>query len=60
MPAYRIYSITRDEHIAKPPLVVDCADDQEAIRKAQQAVNGQDVEVWDEGRFIVRVPSADR
>jgi hypothetical protein len=37
--------------------VVECGDDQEAIQKAQQAVNGEAVELWEGERFIIRFPS---
>jgi hypothetical protein len=55
---YRIYTVGQDGHFAGAADVV-CADDQEAIRKAQQAVNGNAVELWEAGRFIVRFPSDD-
>ena len=34
---------------------VECANEQEAIQKAQQAVDGGDVELWERGRFITRL-----
>jgi len=34
---------------------IECADEQEAIQKAQQAVDGGDVELWERGRFITRL-----
>ena len=57
MPHYRIYSTGADDHISAPPIVVECADDQEAIQKAQQAVNGKAVELWQGERLIVRFPT---
>jgi hypothetical protein len=56
MPTYRIYTIGRDRRVSGPAEFVECADDQEAIRKAQQAVNGYDVELWDGPRLVVRLP----
>jgi len=32
-------------------------DDQEAIQKAQQTMDGGDIEVWERGRFIARLTS---
>jgi hypothetical protein len=57
MPHYRIYVTTTDGHVAAPPTVVECADDQEAIGKAAQLTNGKAVELWEGARFIVRFPS---
>ena len=34
---------------------IECADDQEAIQKAQQAVDGHNMELWERGRFITRL-----
>ena len=59
MPAYRVYPVTPEGQVAGPPHVLDCADDQEAIRKAAQYTNGMSVELWDGARFIVRFPSDD-
>jgi hypothetical protein len=57
MPAYRIYFIDRANHISRPSEIVECADDQEAIKKAEQLVEGQDLELWERDRFIMRIPS---
>jgi hypothetical protein len=32
-------------------------DDEEAIRKVQQTMDGRDTEVWERGRFVVRLSS---
>jgi len=53
MPDYRVYTIGRDGHFSDA-LDIVCADDQEAIEKARQAVDGRDVELWRQGRFIAR------
>jgi hypothetical protein len=57
MPAYRVYVLTTDGHIAGPAQVIECADDQEAIGKAVPLTNGKSVELWQGARFIVRFPS---
>ena len=57
MPHYRIYATTTDGHVAAPPTIIECADDQEAIGKAAQFTNGKSVELWEGARFIVRFPS---
>ena len=56
MPAYRIYTIGRYGHSSSAE-DIECADDQEAIQKAQQAVSVCDVELWERRRFIARLPS---
>jgi hypothetical protein len=56
MASYRLYFVDREGHISRPPEVIDCADDEEAAEKAKQFVDGQDVEVWDHDRLIVKYP----
>ena len=56
MPEYRIYTIGRYGHFSSAE-DIECADDQEAIQKAQQAVSACDVELWERRRFIARLPS---
>jgi hypothetical protein len=55
MPQYRIYTVGGDGKFSGAKNV-ECANDQEAIQKAQQRVNGSDVELWEHGRFIMRFP----
>jgi hypothetical protein len=55
MPGFRIYTVGADGHFTNADNI-ECADDHEAIRNAQQhAADGHDVELWDRGRFITRV-----
>ena len=56
MPHYRVYFIDREGHISRPPEVLDCRDDSEAAEKARQFIDGQDIEVWDGPRMIVKYP----
>jgi hypothetical protein len=58
MPHYRIYVTTTDGHITAPATLIECDNDQEAIGKAKQFVNGRDVELWEGARFIVRFPAS--
>jgi hypothetical protein len=51
---YRIYYVGRDGRFSSAESI-DCADDQEAIHKAKQAVNGQGIELWEHSRFITRI-----
>jgi hypothetical protein len=40
MPDYRIFKMGNDGKISGPAQVIDCADEQEAIRTASQALAG--------------------
>jgi hypothetical protein len=52
--AYRIYRVSQDGHFLSAE-DVECADDQEATKKARQGADHHDVELWERDRFIVRV-----
>ena len=56
MPEYRIYRMTKDGHISGPADIVECADEGEAFQKALQYVDGHDIELWDGGRLLCRLP----
>jgi hypothetical protein len=57
MPVYRLYTMSKDGHIAGPPTVIDCADDQESVQAAEKLADGHALEVWDSARFVVRIES---
>lgn len=46
MPLYRLYIVNRDGHVAGAPAVVDCPDDEAAIRRAQKHLDERAIEVW--------------
>jgi len=46
MPLYRIYVLDEDLRVAGSPIVFECADDGEAIRRDRQHMDGQDIELW--------------
>jgi hypothetical protein len=54
MPTFRIYIVGRDGHFLDVK-DIECVDDQEAIQKAQQVVDGHTLELWERGRFITRL-----
>jgi len=56
MPEYRIYRMTNDGHILGPAELIECADDGEAFEKAQQYVDGHDIELWNGQRLLCRLP----
>jgi hypothetical protein len=40
------------------PEIVECVDDNEAVDKAMQLMNGLDVEIWDHERMVTRLPNS--
>jgi hypothetical protein len=55
MDAYRIYVLDRGAHIVDPPRIIECADDDDAIRQARQYLDGKELEIWDRARFVARL-----
>jgi hypothetical protein len=54
MPDYRAYTIGIDGHfIGSEPLV--CRDDGEAVSKANQLLDGHDIEVWCAERLVIHL-----
>ena len=56
MTDYRIYRLDKEGHVQGPPVIVSCEDDETAVAKAKQYVDG---EVWDLARRVAHVPSVD-
>jgi hypothetical protein len=54
MPEYRVYSLGLDGHFLKSD-GFECADDNSAIKRAQQLLDGRDAELWCGGRFIAKL-----
>ena len=54
MAHYRVCTIGLDGHFLSVE-EIECANDQKAIQKAQEAVDDRDVELWQGDRFIVRL-----
>jgi hypothetical protein len=52
MPDYRAYLVGRDGHFSGFEELV-CGDDADAIEKAEQLVDGHDVELWSGARLVV-------
>ena len=56
MPSYRAYPVSKDHKVAaSPSVVITCENEQDGIQKAQQLVDGYDLELWDGPRFITRL-----
>jgi hypothetical protein len=54
MADYRAYIVGRDGHFITYRAFV-CENDSEATELANQLVDGHDIELWNEDRFIVRL-----
>ena len=55
---YRVYLLGHDGRFIAAKNI-ECVGDQEAMEKTQRAVNGQDIELWESGRFVARFKGAD-
>jgi hypothetical protein len=53
---YRIQTVGSDGQYVGIPRDMECADDEDAVAKATQAVDGLDVELWDMLRIVARLP----
>jgi hypothetical protein len=54
MSDYNIYVLFDEERCFQTAAVIDCSDDEEAIRMAELWVDLHDVELWQSNRFITR------
>jgi len=52
MPGYRFYKIDQKGHVAGPAPVVELPDDITAVREAERALDGHDIEIW-KGKNLV-------
>ena len=59
MPTYRIYTF-EGGHVRKPPKIIECQDDEAAVKEAKQFLDGKLIEVWEKERCIVRLDPAHR
>ena len=55
MAVYRVYKLRDDGRISGPPHVIDCSDDDAAMREARRLLKGHVHEVWDLARFVGRI-----
>jgi hypothetical protein len=57
MPEYRVYTVGLDGHYTGSH-ELECADDAEAMERAQQLVDGRDVELWQRARKVATATPA--
>ena len=55
---YRVYSLTNG-HVTGPPVLIIAADDDEALKRAEQLRDGHGLEVWDEAKLVGRLEAKD-
>ncbi len=53
MPDYRVYILDSDGRFADT-VPLECADDNEAMKRTEQLVDGHDVELWQRDRKIAK------
>jgi hypothetical protein len=59
MAEYRIFTVGTDGHfIGSKPLL--CDDDEEAVQKAEQLLDGHDLQIWSGPRYVRRLESKDK
>jgi len=56
MPSYRLYFLDAGAHVTGPPVIIECTDDDEAVKTARQYVDGQELELWRDSRLIASFP----
>jgi hypothetical protein len=52
MPEYKLYRLGPDGHVDGPPNLLHCMDDQSALDRAHQYLDGGAIEVWTDNRRI--------
>jgi hypothetical protein len=57
MREYRIYPLSKSNHIDGVPTVIVCRTDHEAVGQARQMLDGHDLEVWLGPELIARLKS---
>jgi hypothetical protein len=55
--AARLYTISKADHITRPPSIIDCNNDHDALERVKQLIDGYDIELWDGARFVARIKS---
>lgn len=58
MPGYRLYQLDKSDHITGPPKEFEFDNDQDALAKARQYVDGKAIELWSGARRIIRIEPA--
>jgi hypothetical protein len=54
---YKLYRLSAANRVKAPPIILDCADDIEAIREAGKYLEGGSVELWNGNKLIKKLES---
>jgi len=52
MPIYRLYRINEEGRIEEPPVLLQLATDDAALREAKRHVDGHNIEVWKDDGLV--------
>ena len=55
MPDYRIYTVKEDGHLAGPPRIVECTNDEIVVQEARHLLEDQLLEIWQGPRVVMRL-----
>ncbi len=56
MQPYRLYFLDERAHISDPPVIIECANDDDAIRQSALHRNGMDMELWRGAHLVANFP----
>jgi hypothetical protein len=59
VPSYRIYKLA-ENRIVGVPAIVEYDSDEDVAEYAKQILDGQDIEVWDGPRVVIRLKSTEK
>jgi hypothetical protein len=57
MPEYRVYLTAMDGRILGPAIIFECANDREAVARTAQSTNSKALELWQDSRLVLRLPT---
>jgi hypothetical protein len=56
MQTYRMYFLDDDGRVSGPPVVLQSANDEEAIKQARDHIDGKSIELWRGGTLVDLLP----
>jgi len=59
MPSYRSYFLDLGAHVSGLPNILDCRDDDAAVKTARRYVDSHELEPWRDSRLVTRFPKGD-
>jgi hypothetical protein len=57
MPEYPLYALAGERPYLGPRKIIQCGDDAAAIKAAANWAKEQEVEIWENSRFVARLPA---